>query len=491
MRTAAPNNLPEILLDRSDEKSLSAQIRTAVAQAILGGNLKPGTRLPSTRTLSKELGISRNTANAAYEQLVSEGYVECAVGGGTHVAAVVSPEVLGAGRPRRTTKSCGARLSRRGREIAKITLASDRVERRAKAIGDPALDLFPWKIWKKLVAQQIEQLSPQELGYASAVGFVPLREQIAAHLQHTRGMVVTSDRIVVVAGAQQALDLAARLLLDFGDRVLFEDPGYPGARAALLSAGAHLCPVAVDDEGMDIGSLRPAHRRARVAYVTPAHQFPLGATMALSRRLALLEWAEEHNGFILEDDYDGEFRHAGKPISAIASLDMCRRVVYIGTFSKVLFPALRLGFMVLPQEVVPQIASARGFIDRHSPVLEQATLAAFLKQGHFSRHIRHMRAVYSERRSALIAALSSQAKDLLDIYAPETGAHVIARLRNTSDRRAAEAIGAQEITIMPVSHYYAQAVRSNALLLGFANATLPGIQRSARNIARALRGLRR
>jgi GntR family transcriptional regulator / MocR family aminotransferase len=491
MRKPARNDLPAIVLKRNSNRPLNEQLRSEIAQIILAGKLRPGARLPSTRRLSQELGISRNTVNEAYDQLAAEGYLQSAVGIGTRVVPTLPPELLRPGRPQRT-KLHGTRLSLRGNEIAKVTIALDRIESGAGTqIGNPALDLFPFDTWKRLMAQQVERLSHAEFGYANPAGFQPLREQIAAHLARSRGLRVTSNRIIVVAGAQQALDLTARLLLDDGDPVLFENPGYPGARAALMGAGAHLRPVAIDGEGMNVGSLSSVDRQARAAYVTPAHQFPLGPTMTLSRRLALLEWAEEQNAFILEDDYDGDFRHAGKPISAIASLDTYDRVIYVGTFSKVMLPSLRLGFMVVPEELVTQITSVRGFMDRHSPVLEQATLAAFLELGYFARHIRHMREVYTERRALLITELLNHTNDLLDIYAPETGAHIIANLHGISGQRAAKAIGTQEIAIVPLSHYYFEPTKSNGLLLNFANSTAAGIQRSVRNIARALRGQRR
>jgi GntR family transcriptional regulator / MocR family aminotransferase len=480
MKTVGRSDLPALPLDRSSDKPLNRQIHSGIVHAILQGRLKPGARLPSTRAFSSRFGVSRNTVNAAYEQLAAEGYVECVVGAGTRVVSVLPAGISGK----------RLRLSRRGNDLAKLSLAASRVERRAIRIGEPALDLFPSGLWKKLMAQQIDGLSFPGLGYSHAAGYAPLREQIASYLEQTRGIAVPSDRVIVVAGAQQALDLAARLLLDAGDKVLFEDPGYPGARTAILGAGANIVPVPVDGEGMNVGALLPQQRRARAAYVTPAHQFPLGATMSLSRRLSLLEWAEEMNAFILEDDYDGEFRYAGNPISALASLDRSERVVYIGTFSKVAFPSLRLGFMVVPGDFADPIAAARGFTDRHSPLLEQATLAAFMEQGHFARHVRRMRYVYAERRKALIESLEKHARDLLDIRTPETGMQVVVDLRGVNDKRAADAIGQQDLTVMPASYYLARPARGNSLVLGFANSSLLGIERSVRNIAKALRGLR-
>ncbi|HTU80894.1 MAG TPA: PLP-dependent aminotransferase family protein [Candidatus Acidoferrales bacterium] len=491
MKTAARSELRPLKLDRASDKPLNRQIHGEIAAAVLAGKLKPGSRLPSTRMLSNELGVSRNTVNAAYEQLAAEGYIESAVGAGTRIASLLPADLLGQSRSQRPGKVRAPRLSRRGAAMARATVPFDVVERRAPGIGEPAIELFPFRIWKHLMARQFDSLAKSELGYANPAGFLPLREQIATYLESTRGIRVSSRRILVVAGTQQALDLVARLLLDAGDRVLVEDPGYPGARAALLAACAELVPVSVDAEGMDVGSLRHPHRKARAAYVTPAHHFPLGATMTLGRRLALLEWAEGSNAFILEDDYDGEFRYAGSPLSAIASIDTGGRVIYIGSFSKLLYPSLRLGFMVLPEELLPRIVSVRGFTDRHSPVVEQATLAAFMGEGHFARHVRQMRAIYEQRRSALIEALSRHAGDLVDVVAPETGMHLLVGLRGLNDKRAAEAIGPQKLAIVPISNYYHRSRRCDVLLLGFAQCTPDDVDRSVRNLAKAVRTLKK
>jgi GntR family transcriptional regulator/MocR family aminotransferase len=467
-KTAWQTDLP-LSIDRAADKGLSRQIYTEIARAILDSRLLPGARLPSARGLGKELNVARNTVNSAYDQLAAEGYIERVVGSGSKVSASVRVQPF-LGAQKLSAKQRRPRLSRRGTELTNGTLAVLKDEFGAKYIGDPALDAFPIKLWKRLVARQLERLSPDELGYGVPGGYKPLRDVIAEYLARTRRMTVSPEQVIVVAGAQHALDLTARLLLDAGDGVLFEEPGYPGARAAFVAAGATLCPVRIDDEGMDLESLPSRKRGARLAYTTPAHQFPLGPTLSLRRRLALLEWAQDVNAWIIEDDYDGEFRFAGNPLSALASLDRSGRVIYIGTFSKVVLPALRLGFMVVPESLAERTLAARKYTDRHSPLLEQAALAAFMEEGHFARHIVRMRAIYAERRSALMNAFRKHAQDLFDVIAPETGVHVIARLRTRmDDKMAADVVRTCGLAAMPLSSYYVGMPKSRGFLVSFAN----------------------
>lgn len=449
------NPLPELSLEHGGPVSLSRQIYAAFASAILGGRLRAGARLPSTRLLCAALGVARNTVISAYDMLLAEGYVECSVGAGTCVASIPASVQRQRRRPH---------LSRRGAATTEATLAEDRLEARS-GIGNPALDNFPVKTWRRLIAKAAS--SHGGLGYGNSAGHPPLRTLIAEHLGRTRGMTVSTDDVVIVSGAQQAYDLAARLFLDAGDRVLFEDPGYPGARAAFLAAETSLVPVTVDREGMCLG--RTQTIKASAAYVTPAHQFPMGVTMSLSRRLALLAWAESCNAWIFEDDYDGEFRYAGEPLSALASLGGSGRVVYIGTFSKVMFPAMRIGFMVMQPELAARVASARGFVDRQSPILEQAALAAFMEEGHFARHIRRMRALYGERRALLIEAFERYGEGIVAIEAPDTGMSVVLRLRQRTDDIALAAAlhGVSSLIVLALSKYAMKAPKPIGLIVGF------------------------
>jgi GntR family transcriptional regulator / MocR family aminotransferase len=466
-KVAWRSELP-VRIDRSSERSLGRQIYGEIAQAVLDGQLLPGSRLPSERQLSSDLGVARNTVNAAYDQLAAEGYIERVIGSGSRVSKAVRPQPFSIGRlPQRRSEP---RLSRRGASLSDATLAIDTDENASEGIGAPALDAFPLAVWRRLAAKQIDRLTPADLGYGTARGYAPLRSMIADYLARTRRMNVASHRILIVAGAQQAYDLIARLLLDPGDGILFEEPGYLGARAAFLAADARLVPAPVDHEGMDVRSLTLKQRTARLAYTTPAHQFPLGPTLTLARRLALLEWAEDVNAWVVEDDYDGEFRYAGNTLSALACLDRSGRVIYVGSFSKILFPALRLGFMVVPENLAARAASARGFIDRQSPVLEQATLAAFMEEGHFARHVVRMRSLYAQRRTAAIRAFERHARSVIDLTVPETGVHLIARLRTKVDGEAvAAAVRACGLAAVPLARYYLGPPRLNALLVSFAN----------------------
>ncbi|MGH7754663.1 MAG: PLP-dependent aminotransferase family protein [Vulcanimicrobiaceae bacterium] len=489
----ARTELPIVALDRSSEVPLGRQLHATLARAILDGRLKAGARLPSTRRLSADLGVSRNTVNFAYDQLSAEGYIESAVGAaGSRVTSSLPAAVSRAGLEPEAARTVGESrkpgLSRRGAAFSEAAAVTDAIELRAPGFGSPALDEFPMKLWKRLMTQTAARMPSLELGYGKPAGYFPLRELIAEHLGRTRGLNASPKQIIVVAGTQQALDLAARMLLDAGDRVLFEDPGYPGARTALLGSGAILHPVPVDAEGMNPNALPFSQRRARAAYLTPAHQFPLGTTMSLARRLALLEWADSCNAWIFEDDYDGEFRYAGNPLSALASIDTSERTVYIGTFSKVMFPALRIGFMVLPRDVAGRMVSARGYLDRQSPLFDQVALAAFMEQGHFVRHIRRMRAVYAERRATLVQALAEYGADLFHVDAPETGMRVIAWLRDDlDDKRIADAVDNRGLTVVPLSAYYLEAPPRPALLIGFATVRLGAIEPDVRRIASAVR----
>lgn len=484
-KTAWQSDLP-VHIDRSSDTTLSRQIYGEIARGVLDGHLLPGSRLPSARRLSIELGVARNTVNVAYDQLVAEGYIERVVGSGSRVtkgvrAQPASPSQGTATRERRP------QVSRRGLRLTDATLAIGASETHAESIGNPALDAFPTTLWRRLMTRQLERLSASELGYGAPRGYAPLCAAIAEYLARTRRLTVSSDRIIVVGGAQQAYDLMARLLLDAGDVVLFEEPGYPGARAAFLAAGATLRPVMVDGEGANVESLRSRRRMARMAYTTPAHQFPLGPTLSLSRRLALLEWAEAVNAWILEDDYDGEFRYAGNPISALASLDRNGRVIYVGTFSKLLFPALRIGFVVVPSSLAARASSARGFMDRHCPILEQATLAAFMEEGHLARHTTRMRSIYAERRAAALRAFHDYAGDIFELSVPETGVHLVARFqKRRDDRAAAAAVRACGLAAMPLSSYYIGTPRASGLLVSFAN--LVNADAVICRVAKAVRG---
>ena len=441
--------------------------------AILSGELKDGMKLPSTRALADELNISRNTVLNAYRQLLAEGYLESREGSGTFVAHVLPELLLTAPRPptpepARPPRAESPRpfFSEHARaQIAVSQPPSDSKSARPFMPEAPALDVFPYQLWSRLVVRQARQLPVSSFMYQSSAGYQPLRGAIAAHVAVSRQVHCVPDQVIMVPGSQGALDLAARMLINAGDPVWMEDPGYPGARGAFLGAGAHVVPIPVDHEGLvvDIGIERAP--QARLVYLTPSHQFPLGVTMSVPRRLALLDWAKRANAYILEDDYDSEFRFATRPLATLQGLDDADRVIYIGTFSKVLFPSIRIGYMILPPLLVDPFLKVRRLIDIHSPMLEQAVLADFMSEGHFRRHLRRMRTLYAERRNALLEA----ARELpLEIDSPEAGIHCVGWLpQGMDDLTLADKAPNYDLNLTPISSFTIKPLPRKGLLLGY------------------------
>ena len=355
-RTRAASSLL-IAVDPTRVDTLQNQIYTAVRRAILDGTLPPGARLQSSRALAADLSVSRTTTLLAYEQLTAEGYLETSHGSGTFVSREL-PDDRVARLPRAPSTALHRPLSKRGGTLLGVPPAAQRLGPGARPfrLGVPALDLFPIRLWTQLAQRRVRSLSMAQLDYGDILGYRPLREAIAAHVQLARGTVCTPEQVVIVAGAQRGLDLLSRLLLDPGDVALVEDPGYPGARGALLDAGAVIRPAPVDSEGLDIEAAARRTPGAKLVYVTPSHQFPLGVLMSLRRRLALLDWAARAGAWVLEDDYDSEFRYGARPIPCLQGLDGGGRVLYIGTFAKALFPSLRLGFVIVPPALIEPTA---------------------------------------------------------------------------------------------------------------------------------------
>lgn len=352
--------------------------------------------------------------------------------------------------------------------------------------GTPALDKFPYKLWTKLVTHHANALHPGVMMYQDPAGLRPLREAIADHVILARQVRCQPEQVIIVSGSQAGIYLAARVLLNPGDTVWMEDPGYLGARRALLSAGAELIPVPVDNEGLMVEIAQERNPNARAVYLTPSHQFPLGVTMSLRRRLALLEWARQHGAYILEDDYDSEYRFDGRPLASLQGLDQHESVIYVGTFSKVLFPGLRLGYLIVPPSLVDAFAAVRGSIDYHPATLEQLVLTDFITEGHFQRHIRRMRTLYAERREALLHAIA----DLpFEVDAPETGMHLVAWLPSGWDARAIiQAAERQGVRMLPVS-MFAMEPRPDereGLILGYAAVDEETIRQGAARLAVAL-----
>jgi len=500
-KRAIPTNTPAIMLDHSSPAPLYRQLYERLRTAILTGQLEAGTRLPSTRSLAAELGVSRTTTTVVYEQLLMEGYIESRVGAGTCVTRLRSRQLDGYPQQAEdqhatAPSSSPVGLSQRGQLLLhtpdpgglyRITPVSAASPFRA---GQPDAAAFPYELWARLLTKRARQSLQAAAHYQNAEGYYPLREAIASHIGITRGVRCAPEQVLLTAGSQGALDLAARVLLDPGDIAWTEDPGYLGARGALLAAGAQVIPVPVDAQGIDITAGHARAPNARVVSVTPSHQFPTGVTMSLNRRLALLEWARQAQAWILEDDYDSEYRFSGRPLDALQGLDDGQRVIYIGTFSKVLFPALRLGYLVVPPELVAGFVAMRRFIDVHVPILEQLALTDFMTQGHFVRHLRRMRARYSERRNVLIEALNRECSGLLEVQVPEAGMHLVAWLPvGKDDRVAAQLALEQGIEVAPLSTFSVAPLKRGGLLLGYAGARSAALRDGVQRLARALRGV--
>jgi len=464
-----------VAIDQKSGQPLYRQIYTHVRQCILDGRLAPGARLPSTRQLAADLRVSRSTAVQAYEQLRAEGYIEGLGGAETRVSGALPDSFVRTGPREPDSTITPLRSSLVPSTRARATLAVMRRHNppfglgpRAFRAGVPAVDVFPVDTWGRIMARRWSRTPARDLAYGDPFGYRPLREAIADYLRAARGVRCTADQVMVVAGSQQALDLTSRVLLDQGDKVWLEDPGYHGARGAFTAAGATIIPVPVDQDGLDVMAGRTLAPDARLAFVTPSRQLPLGSTMSLPRRLALLEWASASRAAIFEDDYDSEFRYASRPLPALQGLDRAGCVLYAGTFSKVTFPSMRLGYLVVPPSLIDVFGAARHFADFHSPFLEQAVMTDFIVEGHFERHIRRMRAIYHERQVLLVNLARERLGGLLDVRPADAGMTVVGWLGGGLDdvatARAAERAGLHVLPLSPL------AVRPlpPALLLGYA-----------------------
>ncbi|MGH7587128.1 MAG: PLP-dependent aminotransferase family protein [Gemmatimonadota bacterium] len=455
-------------IDRSSGIPIHRQIYEGLRQAILDGLLRPGQRIPSTRALAVELDVSRLPVLTAYEQLLHEGYLDGRVGSGTFVSAALPDDFLRSPVP----GAAVARPSVTRRIPRSPPTVRDEGGLRPFRMSLPALDEFPQAAWARLVARHAHAVTHAQMAYGDPAGLVPLREAIAEHLRAARAVRCEADQVLIVSGSQAALRLATAVLLAPGDRVAVEEPGYPGARSALVAAGAEMVSIPVDEEGMSVDSLRRRGRRVRAAYVTPSHQYPLGTSMTAARRLALLDWAFRRGAWILEDDYDSEYRYVSRPLGALQGMDAHERVVYIGTFSKVLFPAVRVGYLVVPPSLWQRFVDAREAFDLLSPTLYQLALAEFLREGHFARHLRRMRGVYLARRDALLTGLARHCGDWLTVHNADAGLHVAVLLSGgLNDEEVLRRMAERGLTATALSTCYAGTVRRSGLLLGFGGST--------------------
>jgi len=461
---------------RDQDEPIYLQLYRRYCEAIASGKLEPGDRVPSVRSLASELNLARGTVEAAYQMLVGEGYFVARGAAGTVVSPQL-PKLAGPARPRVAARSAPDANSPRGAPGEALPFQ----------LGLPALDAFPRKTWARLAGRNLRALAAIAMTYPDPAGYAPLRRSIAAYLGIARGIDCSPEQVFVTAGYHGALELARRVVLQPGDVGWYEDPGYVLARRFLLQSGLRLEPVPLDDEGLDVACGMQRAPGARFAVVTPTHQSPTGVAMSLPRRLELLEWARASRAWIVEDDYDSEFRYHGRPLPALKSLDRHGRVLYTGTFSKVLLPGLRLAYLVVPESQVAHAREQVDYLPGPGSILPQATVADFMEQGHFARHLRKMRALYAERRGYLVEALASALSGRVEVQPQAGGIHVLARLGAGQDDRALAAAGqALGLGLQALGDWQVGRTDRGGLLMGFTNFATPGVATAAVRRLRAV-----
>ena len=475
MRRAIPSPLMRSLSFKIDGSNgpLYARVYQQLRAAILSNRLKPGDRLPPTRQFAQELNVSRNTILGAYQQLFAEGYIEALTRTGTFVARALPEEMLETHVPASeiTHQHLLLRpLSKRGRALVAKSPANDFFSKpRPFRCATPDYPSFPFAVWARLMAKYSRNPSADLLGYHYPAGHPRLRRAVASYLKSARAVRCEPEQVIIVPGTQIALDLAAHVLLDYGDVALVENPAYFGVRGAFMRAGLRLAPVAVDSQGISIQQLKKNRDTARIVYVTPSYQFPLGITMSLARRLELLDWAAKTRTWIFEDDCAGEYRYQGRPIPALQGLDTKNCVIYAGSLSKLLFPSLRISYLVPPPDLAESFIKARTMTDLHSSTVPQVALADFIEEGHLARHLRRMRTLYSGRQACLLAAAKTELAGLLQIEERDTGMHLLGWLPSgVYDVAAAQAASDHNVTVAPLSAFSFRRRPRGALVLGYA-----------------------
>lgn len=478
-------------LDPSSGTPVFKQLYEQIRNGILAGRLRAGTRLPASRTLAADLGIARTTVLNALDQLRAEGYVRGKVGSGTRVMTML-PETtmkidLPTGEIRRPLPSDGRPMRRIAGRWPDSTAWTTSASRPLRP-GNPDLNGFPRDLWAKLAAKHWRSIDPVALGYGDPKGYLPLRAAIAGYLARVRGIRCDVKQVLIVAGAQQALHLCAQVLLEHGDIAWMEDPGYPGARAALIAAGGRIVPKRVDAEGLVLATRKDA-ARPKLIYVTPSHQCPLGIAMSISRRLQLIEFAARKQAWIIEDDYYSEYRYFSRPIAALQGLDRGRRVIYIGSVSKTLVPALRIGYIIAPSPLVDVFVRARQTADRQSGTIDQAVLAELLTAGWLERHIRQTRIRYLERQRALVDAIRTEMPGILEAAPSEAGMYLVAYIKKKalSSSRAARMAALHGVDVMPLSAFSIRPVAREGLVLGYGEFSVEEIRNAVRKLSQALR----
>ena len=464
--------LPTLAIDRDSPTPIAVQLTCAIRDAILSGTLAPGQRLPSSRTLARDQNVSRTTAVAVFDQLTAEGLIVSRVGAGAYVS-----DALSANRPAPVGEAVATGAQRPPTRLARLTQGASEqyftrlihpAQPRAFVTGTPAFEAFPVALWARLAARYWRESRGFMLGYPEPSGLMALRKAVSAHLRANRGVVCEPEEVFIVNGAQEAFNRIGNILLDPGDPVWFENPGAIGARNSLISCGARLVPVPIDSEGIDVGAGLAAAPDFRLAFVTPSHQHPTGVTMSLARRFELLRAAERAGAWIVEDDYDGEFFYSGRPLPTLKSVDTSGRVIYVGTFSKSLFPALRLGFLVAPPALADTFERIAGATLQGVPTSQQAVVASFIEEGHFASHIRRMRKLYAERQEVLLEAADARLKGMLDVVRSESGFQTIGHLApGLEEQRVADAAAERGVTVTPIRRFCLEPVAMKGLVLGF------------------------
>ena len=473
----------DLSLDVEGERGLANRLYGQLRTAVLEGRLGPGDKLPSTRELALSLALSRNTVGDAYERLAQEGFFNARRGAGTFVTCH-GPEVERKARRSPFAPPAISRWARRLSHSRSVVPGRELVHDFRP--GLPDLPSFPIEIWRRLVAQNLRVLSNNLGAYGDSAGQPRLRDAIARYLSHSRAVLCSGKDVFICSGAQQALDLLGRILIEPGTRVAIEDPGYTPAVSVFRAMGAEILGVPIDGEGLVVDKLPQG---AKVVYVTPSHQFPLGVTLSLARRKSLLTWAKKNGAVIIEDDYDSEFRFGGRPMESLQGLDRSGAVIYIGTFSKTLFPGLRLGYVVAPQWLQESFVAAKWITDRHTSALEQAVMADFIAGGHFGRHLRRMQRVYGERQRVLIDALGRWASKHISLFPSYAGLHVSGSLATGFDvaelvRRAGEA----GVGLYSTEPFYL-ATPEPGLIFGYAACSIEDIQEGTRRLGALLRSM--
>ncbi|NEQ98316.1 MAG: PLP-dependent aminotransferase family protein [Cyanothece sp. SIO2G6] len=479
-------------LDRTATVPLYQQLAEELRSAVLQHRLQPNQKLPPSRILAQSLAISRVTVTQSYDQLVSEGYLETRRGAGTFVCAQLPEIYLNADavEPQPSASSELIHLSRFGSDL----LAARRLEgpspqaRISFRYGNPATGLFPMALWRRLLARHCHT-APTLMNYSADVaGYLPLRQAIAQYLSRSRAVRCCPEQVIMVNGSQQALDLIARLTLDPEDWVAMEDPGYLGARYCFMGQGANLQPIPVDAAGLEVEALQQCPQSFKFVYVTPSHQFPTGATLSLVRRLALLQWAQHTGTLILEDDYDGEYRYGDRPIPSLQGLDRHNTVIYVGTFSKILFPGLRIGYLVVPIAWIPLVRQAKWLCDRQSAMLEQYALTDFFTEGHFERHIRRMRHLYNQRRQILVTALREYFGDKVTILGENAGIHLMTKLDTPlADEAVIQRAASVDVGVISAQGYYLKTPKSGEFIFGYSQLDEMEIEQGIRRLAQVLK----